>query len=112
MYAFSSLSTKFLKIRLEMEWMDLCRLKPLWSGMGEVVLARTSPTLHPPFPPTVFILFKFSSASIVMTSTFKSPLYTDCCFSFLDCSLIVHSRISFLAEFSDGSVVKMSVSGT
>ena len=30
-----------------------CSLKPLWSGMGEVVLARTSPTLHPPSPPTV-----------------------------------------------------------
>ena len=28
-------------------------LKPLWSGMGEVVPARTSPTLHPPSPPTV-----------------------------------------------------------
>ena len=25
-----------------------CSLKPLWSGMGEVVPARTSPTLHPP----------------------------------------------------------------
>ena len=24
-----------------------CSLKPLWSGMGEVVPARTSPTLHP-----------------------------------------------------------------
>ena len=30
-----------------------CTLKPLWSGMGEVVPARTSPTLHPPSPPTV-----------------------------------------------------------
>ena len=30
-----------------------CSLKPLWSGMGEVVPARTSPTLHLPFPPTV-----------------------------------------------------------
>ena len=30
-----------------------CNLKPLWSGMGEVVPARTSPTLHPPSPPTV-----------------------------------------------------------
>ena len=29
-----------------------CILKPLWSGMGEVVPARTSPTLHPPSPPT------------------------------------------------------------
>ena len=28
-------------------------IKPLWSGMGEVVAARTSPTLHPPSPPTV-----------------------------------------------------------
>ena len=28
-------------------------LKPLWSGMGEVVPARTSPTLHPPSPPIV-----------------------------------------------------------
>ena len=27
--------------------------KPLWSGMGEVVPARTSLTLHPPSPPTV-----------------------------------------------------------
>ena len=30
-----------------------CSLKLLWSGMGEVVPARTSPTLHPPSPPTV-----------------------------------------------------------
>ena len=30
-----------------------CSLKPIWSGMGEVVPARTSPTLHPPSPPTV-----------------------------------------------------------
>ena len=30
-----------------------CSLKPLWSGMGEVVPARTSPTLHPPSPPIV-----------------------------------------------------------
>ena len=30
-----------------------CSLKPLWSGMGEAVPARTSATLHPPSPPTV-----------------------------------------------------------
>ena len=30
-----------------------CSLKPLWSGMGEVVPARTSLTLHPLSPPTV-----------------------------------------------------------
>ena len=32
---------------------NYCNLKPLWSGMREVVPARTSPTLHPPSPPTV-----------------------------------------------------------
>ena len=30
-----------------------CSLKLLWSGMGEVVPARTSPTLHPPSHPTM-----------------------------------------------------------
>ena len=30
-----------------------CSLNPICSGMGEVVPARTSPTLHPPSPPTV-----------------------------------------------------------
>ena len=29
-----------------------CSLKPLWLGMGEVVPTCTSPTLHPPSPPT------------------------------------------------------------
>ena len=37
-----------------------CSLKPLWSGMGEVVPARTSPTLHPPSPPTVHRLSRLA----------------------------------------------------
>ena len=37
-----------------------CSLKPLWSGMGEVVPARTSPTLHPPSPPTVHQLSRLA----------------------------------------------------
>ena len=39
-----------------------CSLKPLCSGMGEVVPARTSPTLLPPSPRTVLSLpcFKVS----------------------------------------------------
>ena len=39
-----------------------CTLKPLCSGMGEVVPARTSPTLVPPSPRTVLSLpcFKVS----------------------------------------------------
>ena len=40
-----------------------CSLNPLWSGMGEVVPARTSPTLHPPSP------IPSHCASIVVTST-------------------------------------------
>ena len=37
-----------------------CSSKPLWSGMGEVVPARTSPTLHPPSPPTVHQLSRLA----------------------------------------------------
>ena len=37
-----------------------CRLKPLWSGMGELVLAPTSPTLHPPSPPTLHQLSRLA----------------------------------------------------
>ena len=44
-----------------------CSLKPLWSGMGEVVPARTSPILHPPSPP--------NCASIVVTSTLRVEEY-------------------------------------
>ena len=36
-----------------------CSLKPLRSGMGEVVPARTSPTLLPPSPRTVLSLSCF-----------------------------------------------------
>ena len=37
-----------------------CSLKPLWSGMEEVVPARTSLTLHPPSPPTVHQLLRLA----------------------------------------------------
>ena len=42
-----------LKVLNFWKFTSCCSLKPLWSGMGEVVPARTSPTLHPPSPPTV-----------------------------------------------------------
>ena len=44
------LTLKVLNFR---KFTSYCSLKPLWSGMGEVVSARTSPTLHPQSPPTV-----------------------------------------------------------
>ena len=50
-----------------------CSLKPLCSGMGEVVPARTSPTLLPPSPRTCcnYPVSKCLSASIVVTSTLR-----------------------------------------
>ena len=43
-----------------------CSLKPLWSGMGEVVPAHTSPTLHPPSPPTVHQLSRLALEELTM----------------------------------------------
>ena len=50
-----------------------CSLKPLCSGMGEVVPARTSPTLlpHPLALCCHYPVSKCPSASIVMTSTLR-----------------------------------------
>ena len=45
--------TLTLKVLNFWKFASYCSLKPLWSGMGEVVPARTLPTLHPPSPPTV-----------------------------------------------------------
>ena len=42
-----------LKVLNFWKFTSYCSLKPLLSGMGDVVPARTSPTLHPPSPPTV-----------------------------------------------------------
>ena len=42
-----------LKVLNFWKFTSYCSLKPLWSGMDEVVPARTSPTLHPQSPPTV-----------------------------------------------------------
>ena len=51
-----------------------CSLKPLCSGMGEVVPARTSPTLLPPSPRTVLSLscFKVSQCINCRDWHFKS----------------------------------------
>ena len=50
---FSLVNGLTLKVLNFWKFTSYCSLKLLWSGMGEVVLARTSPTLHPPSPPTV-----------------------------------------------------------
>ena len=56
-WTFSGVSAFLVKLTLKVlnfwKFTSYCSLKPLWSGMGEVVPARISPTLHPPSPPTV-----------------------------------------------------------
>ena len=47
------MSLLLIKVLNFWKFTSYCSLKPLWSGMGKVVPARTSPTLHPPSPPTV-----------------------------------------------------------
>ena len=42
-----------------------CSLKPLWSGMGKLVPARTSPTLHPPSPSTVHQLSRLALEELI-----------------------------------------------
>ena len=49
-----------LKVLNFWKFTSYCSLKPLWSGMGEVVPAHTSPTLHPPSPPTVHQLSRIA----------------------------------------------------
>ena len=49
-----------LKVLNFWKFTSYCSLKPLWSGMGEVVPARTLPTLHPPSPPTVHQLLRLA----------------------------------------------------
>ena len=49
-----------LKVLNFWKFTSYCSLKPLWSGMGEVVPARTSLTLHPPSPSTVHQLWRLA----------------------------------------------------
>ena len=59
------------------EWISdsYCSLKPLCSGMGEVVPARTSPTLLPPSPRTVLSLSCFKVLQCINCRDwhFKAP---------------------------------------
>ena len=54
-----------------------CSLKPLCSGMREVVPARTSPTLHPPSPRTVLSLSCFKVSQCIIFLTHNSYIF--CC---------------------------------
>ena len=56
-----------------------CSLKPLWSSMGKVVPARTSPTLHPPSPPTVHQLSRLTLYELIgsLGKNYKMYGWTD-----------------------------------
>ena len=58
-YSYSNIHLT-LKVLNFWKFTSYCSLKPLWSGMGEVVPARTSPTLHPPSPPNVHQLSRLA----------------------------------------------------
>ena len=100
-----------------------CSLKPLWSGMGEVVPARTSPTLHPPSPPTVHQLLLLALKELILygvesnmihgeniyctmiycVSNVTHPLYRVCAVVYmlpviLDTVSKVHSRLTSFIE--------------
>ena len=57
-----------LKVLNFWKFTSYCSLKPLWSGMREVVPARTSLTLHPPSPPTMHQLSWLALQELRMTS--------------------------------------------
>ena len=48
---FHSIWVLTLKVLNFWKLTSYCSLKPLWSGMGEVVMAHTLPTLHPHYLP-------------------------------------------------------------
>ena len=55
-----------LKVLNFWKFTSYCSLKPLWSGMGEVVPAHTSPTLHPPSPSIVHQLSWLALWELIM----------------------------------------------
>ena len=69
-----------LKVLNFWKFTSYCSLKPLWSGMGEVVPARTSPTLHPPSPPTVHQLSQLALWELMTTNSLRVCMAYRLCF--------------------------------
>ena len=84
-----------------------CSLKPLCSGMGEVVPARTSPTLLPPSPRTVLSLSCFKVPQCINCRDWCSMcllpehsfMYFGCQVPSQDCvhirSIVLHNKATF-----------------
>ena len=56
-----------LKVLNFWKFTSYCSLKPLWSGMAEVVPVHTSLTLHPPSPPTVHQLSRLVLEELIFS---------------------------------------------
>ena len=67
-----------LKVLHFWKFTSYCSLKPLWLGMGEVVPARTLPTLHPPSPPTVHQLSWLALKELIALKSNSSSCMTVC----------------------------------
>ena len=65
------IDTLTLKVLNFWKFTSYFSLKPLWLGMGEVVPARTSLTLHSPSPPTVHQLSWHTYTTAVSSSLFQ-----------------------------------------
>ena len=75
-----------LKVLNFWKFTSYCSLKPLWSGMGEVVPARTSPTLHPPSPPTVHQLSRLALWELI-DKKFNEKLYMNIMYNINTCTV-------------------------
>ena len=90
-----------------------CSLKPLWSGMGEVVPARTSPTLHPPSPPTVHQLSWLVLQELIITQKLHSIPYRtvnhwNSVFNSSICTVSLLSGTKFSLRMSSAYIIKNS----
>ena len=72
-----------------------CSLKPLCSGMGKVVPARTSPTLLPPSPRTVLSLSCFKVSQCISCRDWHClRFYSVLIFTYSSCGLFVHLTLT------------------
>ena len=80
-----------------------CSLKPLWSGMGEVVPARTSLTLHPPSPPTVHQLSRLALKELTFDTACIWAITLLSQWSIKNCSWTMHycSNSSQLVSYGE-----------
>ena len=101
-----------LKVLNFWKFTSYCSLKPLWSGMGEVVPARTSPTLHPPSPPTVHQLSWISLSELILFKWLLSMIYRSVIVAHTWNGLTVIMRIIMFLVVIDTNQIQPSILGS